>query len=99
VEKMKIILSKHAQFKFQERKIETKMIEKILEDYAYLFYDLITKAMIAVGKIKIDGVETNIVIVFTKKENEFYIITAYPCKDISKEIKKKEGGRWIKIKI
>jgi hypothetical protein len=30
---MKIILSKHSQFKFQEGKIDVKMIEKILERY------------------------------------------------------------------
>jgi hypothetical protein len=34
---MKIILSKHAEFKFQERKIEVKMVEDVLENYEHLF--------------------------------------------------------------
>ena len=81
---MKITLSKHAQFKFQERKIEIKMIEKILERYEYLFYDLIARTMVAIGKIKIDERETNLVVIFTKREDEIYIVTTYPAKDIAK---------------
>jgi predicted aspartyl protease len=94
---MKIILSKHAQFKFRERKIEIKMIEKVLESYEYLFYDLIAKTMVAAGKIKIDDTETNLVVIFTKRKDEIYIVTAYPVKNIDKEIKNKEGKRWIRI--
>jgi hypothetical protein len=94
---MKIILSKHAQFKFQERKIDIKMIERILEKYEYLFYDLIAKTIVVIGKIKIGGKETNLVVIFTKREDEIYIVTAYPVKDIDKEIKSKEGKRWIRI--
>jgi hypothetical protein len=94
---MKITLSKHAQFKFQERKIDTKMIENILEKYEYLFYDLIAKTIVVIGKIKIDEEETNLVVIFNKREDEIYIVTAYPVKDIDKEIKNKEGKRWIRI--
>jgi len=94
---MKIILSKHAQFKFQERKIDVKMIEKILENHEFLFYDLIAKTMVAIGKIKIEEKKTNLVVVFTKRGDEIFVITAYPVKNIDKEIKNKEGKRWIRI--
>ena len=68
---MKIILSKHAQFKFQERKIDVKMIEKILENYEFLFYDLIAKTMVAIGKIKIEEKKTNLVVVLQKEGMKF----------------------------
>jgi hypothetical protein len=96
---MKITLSKHAQFKFQERKINIRMIEEVLERYEHLFYDLIARIIVAIGKIKIDGKETNLVVIFTKKEDEIYIVTAYPVRDIEKEIKSKEGKRWIRIRM
>jgi len=54
---MKITLSKHTQFKFQERKIEIQMIEKTFE-----IYDLIAKTTVAIRKIKIVERETNYVI-------------------------------------
>jgi hypothetical protein len=45
---MKIILSKHAEFKFQERKIDVKMVEDVLENYEHLFYDIIARTMVAI---------------------------------------------------
>jgi len=45
---MKIILSKHAEFKFQERKIDVKMVEDVLENYEHFFYDIIARTMVAI---------------------------------------------------
>lgn len=33
-----------------------------------------------------------------KEGNTIKIITAYPCREIQKEIDKKEGKRWIKVR-
>jgi hypothetical protein len=60
---------------------------------------IIARTIVAIGKIKIDGKETNLVVIFTKKEDEIYIVTAYPVRDIEKEIKSKEGKRWIRIRM
>jgi hypothetical protein len=94
---MKIILSKHAEFKFQERKIDVKMVKDVLEIYEHLFYDITARTIVAIGKVKIDEKETNLVVVFTKKDDEFYVVTAYPVKNVDKEIKSKEGKRWIRV--
>ncbi len=33
------------------------------------------------------------------KENDILkVVTIYPCRDINREIKRKEGTRWVKIK-
>ena len=94
---MKINFSKHAMLKIQERKINKEKVEDVLKKYDLLFYDISNKAFVAISKIKIEGIETNLVVVFNKKEGEITVITVYPCKNIDKEIKRKEGKRWIRI--
>jgi hypothetical protein len=51
-----------------------------------IFYDIIARTMVAI----FGGV-------FTKKDDEFYVVTAYPVKNVDKEIKSKEGKRWIRV--
>ena len=94
---MKITFSKHALQKIKERKIKIKIIEKVLTNSEILFYDLTDKTLIAVAKVKIDNTQTNLVVVFIKEMNEIKIVTTYPCKDINKEISRKEGKRWVRI--
>jgi len=94
---MKITFSKHALQKIKERKIRVEMIEEVLSNSESLFYDLIEKTMVAVAKVKIDDIQTNFVVVFTKKGEEIKIVTTYPCKNINKEIKRKEGVRWVRM--
>ncbi len=77
---MKITFSKHALQKIKERKIRVEMIEEVLSNSESLFYDLIEKTMVAVAKVKIDDIQTNFVVVFTKKGEEIKIVTTYPCK-------------------
>ncbi len=69
------------------------MIEEVLSNPEFLFYDLIEKTMVAVARVKIDDIQTNLVVVFTKKGEEIKIVTTYPCKNINKEIKRKERIR------
>ena len=95
---MKIIFSKHADMKIRERKIRIENIEKTLQEPDFIFYDIRTRSLINIAKIKIENVFTNLVVVYTKQENTIKIITVYPCKDIEREIKKKEMKRWVKIK-
>ena len=94
---MKITFSKHALQKIKERKIGIEMIEEVLSNPEFLFYDLIEKTLVAVAKVKIDDIKTNLVVVFIKKGEEIKIVTTYPCKNIDKEIKRKEGIRWVRM--
>jgi hypothetical protein len=61
-----------------------RWVEDVLENYEHLFYDIIARTIVAI----FGGV-------FTKKDDEFYIVTAYPVKNVDKEIK--EGKRWIRV--
>lgn len=72
-------------------------IEKVLQSPEMTFYDLTNKTFIAISNIEIRTSKTHLVIVYTKKEDVFKIVTVYPCKNIEKEIKNKEGYRWIRI--
>ncbi|MCD6489916.1 MAG: DUF4258 domain-containing protein [Thermodesulfobacterium sp.] len=94
---MKITFSKHASQKIKERKIKVEMIKKVLNDPEFLFYDLIERILVAVAKVKINDIQTNLVVIFTKKGEEIKIVTTYPCKNIDKEIKRKEGIKWVRM--
>jgi len=94
---MRITYSKHAQLKLEERRIKAEVIEEVLEKPDLLFYDIMSKTIIAVAKVKFSDIETNLVVVFTKDGENIKIVTVYPCKDIDKEIRRKEGSRWVKI--
>jgi len=45
-----------------------------------------------------EDIKTNLVVVHRKEGETIKVITVYPCKDIEKEIRKKEGKRWIRIR-
>lgn len=95
---MKIIFSKHARKKIREREIGRDLLVKILQKPDLLNYDLFSKTFIAVGEINImRGLKTNLIISFIKEDKTFKIITSYPCKNLKKELKNKEGIRWVRI--
>ena len=94
----KIVLSKHAQLKIKERRLDVDTIKRVIEEPASLFFDILSKTMAAIRKVEISGIETNLVVVFTHQAEEVKVITAYPCRNIDREIKAKEGKRWLKIK-
>ncbi|MBA7685034.1 hypothetical protein ES703_93447 [subsurface metagenome] len=95
---IKITFSKHAQRKVAERELEQTIIEKVLESPDFVFYDLVSKAMIAIAKVEITGISTNLIIPYVKENDILKVVTIYPCRDINREIKRKEGTRWVRIK-
>ncbi|GAH90121.1 unnamed protein product [marine sediment metagenome] len=54
--------------------------------------------MIAIAKVEITGISTNLIIPYVKENDILKVVTIYPCRDIKREIKRKEGTRWVKIK-
>ncbi|MDY6895086.1 MAG: DUF4258 domain-containing protein [Thermotogota bacterium] len=94
---MKLILTKHASQKIIERQINLETLEEALNNHEYLFYDLQEKTLIAISRIKINNIQTNLVVVFTQEKDGIKIITTYPCRNIDKEINKKENIRWVRI--
>ena len=58
-----------------------------------MYYDLTSKTMVAIRKFKIGGLETSLVVPFIKTGDAAKIVTVYPCRDLEKELKKKEGAR------
>ncbi|GAH30509.1 unnamed protein product, partial [marine sediment metagenome] len=90
--------SKHAQRKVAERELEQTIVEKVLESPDFVFYDLVSKTMIAIAKVEITGISTNLIIPYVKENDILKVVTIYPCRDIKREIKRKEGTRWVKIK-
>ncbi|RLL83968.1 hypothetical protein CN13_01560 [Petrotoga sp. HKA.pet.4.5] len=94
---MKLILTKHASQKIIERQINLETLEEVLNNHEYLFYDLKEKTLIAISKVKIKDIQTNLIVVFTEEKEGIKIVTTYPCRNIEKEISKKENIRWVRI--
>jgi len=94
---MKLILTKHASQKIIERQINLEILEEALNNREYLFYDLKEKTLIAISKVKIKDIQTNLIVVFTEEKEGIKIVTTYPCRNIEKEINKKENIRWVRI--
>jgi len=92
---MNIDYTQHALFKLKERKIDNSEVEKILKKPEELLLDLETGYLIAMGKRRF-------------RENHLLIVVYSP--DIKKVItiidtsktdilqKRKEKGRWVKIR-
>lgn len=94
---MKIQYSKHAFTKISERKIQENLIEEVLTNPELTFYDILNRTLVSISAVKIQDFETNLGVIYTKSEESIKIVTVYPCKNIDKEIKAKEGHGWIKI--
>ncbi|MEW6201329.1 MAG: DUF4258 domain-containing protein [bacterium] len=93
-----IELSRHASLKLKERRLRISEIEKTVKNPDSVSYDLISKTLVAVRRAKIDGIETNLIVPFVKTGNVIKVVTVYPCRDLAKEIDRKEGTRWVRIK-
>lgn len=90
--------SKHALLKIEERKIDKNLIVNVIKDPNILFYDIISRCMVAIGKVKIVGIETHLVVAYVKESEHAKVVTVYPCRDIKKEITRKEGKKWVKVR-
>ena len=88
-----VTFSKHALRKIKERKLSEDMVKKVLNEPKFIFYDLLTNAIVAIANVKIGTISTYLVVPYTKEDEKIKVITVYPCRDINREIKKKEGKR------
>ncbi|MGR3178931.1 MAG: DUF4258 domain-containing protein [Candidatus Anammoxibacter sp.] len=93
-----MLFSKHALLKIEERKIDKDLIVKVIKDPNILFYDIISRCMVAIGRVKIAGTETHLVVPYVRENDHAKVVTVYPCRDIKKEITGKEGKRWVKVR-
>lgn len=93
-----MLFSKHALLKIKEREIDKSIIEKVINGPDILFYDVIGRCLVAIGKVKMAGVEIYLVVPFVKEIGQIKVVTVYPCKNIEKEISSKEGKRWVRVR-
>ncbi len=98
MKEVNITYSKHAQKKLEERELNQAIVEKVLKEPDFVFYDLISKTMIAIAEVEIAGIHTNLVIAYVKENDILKVVRIYPCRSIDREIERKEGVRWARIK-
>jgi uncharacterized protein YuzE len=65
----------------------------VLVNPRFVFYDLLSRAFVAVSEVGVEGVKTNLVVVYVRGDNVIRVVTVYPCRRIDREIERK-GGFW-----
>jgi len=94
----KIKYSQLAQRKLKEREPNQSIVEKVLRNPDLILCDLISKTMVAIAEVEIENISTNLVIPYVKEDNTLKVVTIYPCRDMDREIKRKERLRWVRIR-
>jgi len=94
---IKLSFSEHARVKLEQRNLSQTTLKQVLQRPQGRFYDTNSGAQIAVGAMQYQAVDTNLVVVFRRKDSDTYhIITAYPQMNVEDEIRRKvKVGRWI----
>ena len=95
---MRIRFSRHAGLKVEERRITEAVLKSVLQNPHARFYDTNSRAQVAIGEVDQQGVRINMVAVFRRKDDVYHVVTAYPVKDVTGEMRRKvNSGRWIPI--
>jgi len=91
--------TKHAKAKLRIRQIDVGVLEEVLSRPEQRFYDVLRNSNVVAGRVSLNGEAVVLVIVFTKKNGDYRIITIYPSKRFEEEAKRKiKSGRWVTIK-
>lgn len=94
----RITFSKHAKEKLAERGIPEDALVTVLRAPKLKFYDVFSRATVAIGDFVQEGVKLHLVVVFRKKDGSFHVVTAYPVRDVEGEVERKvKAGRWLPI--
>ena len=73
-------------------------IQKVLTKPRFHLYDIVAQAHVAMGETKIAGVVTALVVVYTRRNDTYHIVTVYPCTSYHSHAERKvRRGRWIWI--
>ncbi len=87
--------SKHAEFKLKEREIQKHEVEEILKKPEEILLDVETGNLIAVGNRR-SKQNHKLIIVYSQEKNKIVTVIDTSRMEIIK--KRKEMGRWVKVK-
>jgi hypothetical protein len=91
--------TKHAKEKLGLRQIDLKTVEEVLSYPQHRFYDTLRGSEVVAKRVMFMGEAVTIVVIYTKGDDEYKIITVYPSKRFEEEAHKKvKSGRWLEIK-
>ncbi len=92
-------MSKHARRKLEERMLSLDVVRNVVANPKFVFYDLLSRAFVAVSEVGVESVRISLVVVYVRKDNVIRVVTVYPCRRIDREIDRKVGvGRWVRVK-
>ena len=95
---MDLILSRHAEEKVRLRALSIELIKHVLNSPDQLYFDVSTGLFVSMKSMEFRGDNVPIVVVYRVEKGGYYVVTAYPCREFSKEAERKiKKGRWIRI--
>ena len=95
---MDLVLSRHAEEKVRLRALSIKLIKDVLNNPDQLYFDIATGLFVSMKSMEFRGENVPIVVVYRMEKDSYYVVTAYPCKEFSKEAERKiKKGRWVKV--
>jgi len=95
---LRVSFSRHANEKVKERQIAERAVIAVLQNPQARFYDTVSRAEIAAGEMRLQGVTLCLVVVFRRRDDTHHVVTAYPVRDLGSEVERKvKSGRWIPV--
>ncbi|MEW6002781.1 MAG: DUF4258 domain-containing protein [Nitrospirota bacterium] len=92
---MKLDYTRHAQLKLKEREIQKLEVEEIMKHPDEVMLDLETGNLVAVGKRKTVQ-DHYLIVVYSSEQEKVFTVIDTSKRDIIE--KRKEKGRWVKIR-
>jgi len=72
-------LSKHARRKLEERMLSLDVVSKVVANPKFVFYDLLSRAFVAVSEVGVESVRVSLVVVYVRrKDSVIRVVTVYP---------------------
>jgi len=95
---LKLTLSAHARAKVKERKLSVRILSKVIAMPQLRYYDIASRAQISIARISQLGEEVHLVVVYRRNDDTFHVVTAYPVKEISRQVQRKlKATQWIPL--
>ena len=93
---MPVRFSKHAREKLEIRKLDVRMIQEVLDDPEWRFYDTLRGSKVAAKSVKMSDRQIVLAVVYVARGDEYHVITVYPSKTFDQEAGRKvKSGRWV----
>jgi len=93
-----VVFSEHAKKVLEVRRIDATKVSESIQTAEHRLYDVMGKTMVAVKKVQIHGKMLGLIVIYTKLNGQYKVVTVFPSKNYVEHMQRKvKKGRWILI--